>query len=142
MANESQREPPASGRVRRRVLIADDNLDAAISLAILLRYDGHDVRTVHDGPSAVRAAEAFQPQVALLDIGMPGLNGYQVAARIRAAPGGSEVCLIALTGWGQAADKDKAYAAGFDVHLTKPADPLYIADLVAAGQLPKTTAGC
>jgi CheY-like chemotaxis protein len=118
-------------------LIADDNLDAAISLAILLRFDGHDVRAVHDGPSAFRMAEMFRPQVALLDIGMPGLNGYQVATRIRAAPWGSDVYLIALTGWGQAADKYTAYAAGFNEHLTKPADPIYIATLVAADELPQ-----
>jgi len=104
----------------RRVLIADDNRDAADSLAMLLRMEGHDVRVVHDGRRAVAAIDAFRPQVALLDIGMPELNGYEVAQHIRQGPLGTLITLVAVTGWGQASDKEQAAAAGFNYHLTKP----------------------
>jgi PAS domain S-box-containing protein len=109
--------------VRRRVLIADDNRDAADSLAILLRMDGHEVSVVHDGSQAIATIASFQPEVALLDIGMPKLNGYEVARQIRQAPPSSSITLIAVTGWGQASDKARAAAAGFNHHLTKPIDP-------------------
>jgi PAS domain S-box-containing protein len=111
----------ASGpSVRRRILIADDNRDAADSLAMLLRIEGHDVTVVHDGRQAVAAIDSLRPEVALLDIGMPELNGYEVAELIRQSPLGSFISLIAVTGWGQASDKAKAKAAGFNHHLTKP----------------------
>ena len=105
-----------------RILIADDNRDAASSLASLLALDGHETRVVNDGALAISAAHAFKPHVALLDIGMPRLNGYEVAREIRAAPWGKEVTLIAVTGWGQAEDKRRAQEAGFDHHFTKPLD--------------------
>lgn len=104
----------------RRILVADDNTDAAESMGALLAMEGHEVRIVHDGPAALAAGAAFEPDVALIDIGMPKLTGYEVAERIRSQPWGQRVLLIALTGWGQEDDKRRALAAGFDHHLTKP----------------------
>jgi CheY-like chemotaxis protein len=116
--------------VRRRILIADDNRDSAETLAALLRMEGHEVKAVHDGPVALSAFGELKPDVALLDIGMPGLTGYEVARRMRQASGGTAVTLIAITGWGQDVDKERAHAAGFDHHLTKPVDPQRLADLL------------
>ena len=116
--------PVASGpSVRRRVLIADDNRDAADSLAMLLRMDGHDVTVVHDGRQAVSTINSFRPEIAVLDIGMPELNGYDVAREVRQGPLGTLITLIAVTGWGQASDKARAAAAGFNHHFTKPIEP-------------------
>jgi PAS domain S-box-containing protein len=105
---------------RRRILVADDNQDAADSLAMLLEAAGHEVRTAHGGESALSVASTFQPAVALLDIGMPDLDGYEVAKRLRSTPEGKSMHLIAITGWGQEEDKRRALGAGFDFHLTKP----------------------
>ncbi len=105
---------------RRRILVADDNQDAADSLAILLEAAGHEVRTAHGGESALSIASTFQPAIALLDIGMPDLDGYEVAKRLRSMPAGQSMHLIAITGWGQEEDKRRALGAGFDFHLTKP----------------------
>jgi CheY-like chemotaxis protein len=107
----------------KRILLADDNRDAAESLAIILRLEGHEVDLAHDGVAALRAFEKRRPDVALLDIGMPEANGYEVARRIRGAPDGADVLLIAITGWAQDADRAKSRAAGFDHHLTKPVEP-------------------
>jgi CheY-like chemotaxis protein len=116
--------PVASGpSVHRRVLIADDNRDAADSLAMLLRMDGHDVSVVHDGRQAVAKIDSFRPEIAVLDIGMPELDGYEVAQQVRRGPLGTSITLIAVTGWGQASDKARAAAAGFNHHLTKPIEP-------------------
>jgi PAS domain S-box-containing protein len=123
--------PPSA----RRVLIADDNRDAAESLAMLLRMDGHEVTVAYDGPQALALLAQAQPDVALLDIGMPGLNGYEVARRIRQAPLGRGITLIAVTGWGQDRDKAQAHQAGFDHHFTKPVDPSRLSELLRAGQL-------
>jgi signal transduction histidine kinase/ActR/RegA family two-component response regulator len=117
--------------VRFRVLVADDNLDAAESMGMMLRLMGHDVRTVRDGLQAVEEAATFRPDMALLDIGMPHLNGYDVARRIREQRWGKEIVLVALTGWGQEEDKRKALEAGFDQHFTKPVNPGDIAALMA-----------
>ncbi len=106
----------------RRVLIADDNVDSAESLAVLLRLQGHQVEVVHEGAAALRRLEESRPQFALLDIGMPKINGYEVARRTRAQPWGASITLIALTGWGQEQDRREALAAGFDHHLLKPVD--------------------
>jgi PAS domain S-box-containing protein len=103
-----------------RVLVVDDNQDSADSLAMLLRLMGHEVRTAHDGLEGVAAAAAFQPNVAILDIGLPKLNGYEVAKRIRALPRGNEMVLVALTGWGQEEHRRASQEAGFNHHLTKP----------------------
>jgi PAS domain S-box-containing protein len=115
----------------RRVLVADDNRDAADSLATMLRLAGHEVHAAHDGQEAVEAAAWFRPEVALLDIGMPRLNGYEAARRIRELPWGKGVVLVAVTGWGQEEDRRRAREAGFDHHLTKPADPAAIERLLA-----------
>jgi PAS domain S-box-containing protein len=109
--------------VCRKILVADDNQDAANTLALLLRLAGHDVRTAHGGHAALTLAHDFQPEFALLDIGMPDLDGYEVARQLRLTDGGKNVRLIALTGWGQDEDKRRAREAGFDHHLTKPVDP-------------------
>jgi len=106
----------------RRVLIADDNKDAADSLGILLEIDGHEVRVAHGGRAALALAQAFRPEVVLLDIGMPELSGYEVAEALRREPWGKAIQLIALTGWGQESDRRASKAAGFDRHLTKPID--------------------
>ena len=113
-----------------RVLIADDNHDAADSLAMLLSMDGYEVRTVYGGRAAVSAAETFRPDVALLDIGMPELDGYAVARAIRAQRGGADIYLIAITGWGQQEDKRRALEAGFATHMTKPVDPDLLRNLL------------
>ena len=105
---------------QRRVLVADDNKDAATTLQALLELQGHEVTVAHDGQAALELAEQLQPQIAILDIGMPRLNGYEVARKIRAAEWGPGMRLIALTGWGQEGDRQRALAAGFDAHLTKP----------------------
>jgi signal transduction histidine kinase/CheY-like chemotaxis protein len=104
----------------RRVLIADDNRDTADSLAALLELEGNQVRAAYDGEKALELAAAFQPSVILLDIGMPKMNGYEVAKHIREQSWGKAMTLVAITGWGQADDKRHASAAGFDYHLTKP----------------------
>jgi CheY-like chemotaxis protein len=117
--------------LRRRVLIADDNRDAAESLAMLLQMEGHEVTVVHDGHEAVAAFERVRPDAALLDIGMPGLNGYEIAQLIRRAPYGREVILVAVTGWGQDSDKVQATQAGFNHHFTKPVEPDAITALLA-----------
>jgi PAS domain S-box-containing protein len=109
-----------AGVPQRRVLVADDNKDAATTLQALLELYGHEVHVAHDGQSALELAERLQPQIAILDIGMPKLNGYDIARRIRAADWGPGMRLIALTGWGQEGDRQRALAAGFDAHLTKP----------------------
>ena len=105
-----------------RVLVVDDNVDAAESFADLLRAMGHDVKTAHDGPTGLEAATDFRPDVMLLDIGLPGLDGYEVAKRLRRQPVFKSLVLAAMTGYGQESDKDKSKSAGFDHHLVKPAD--------------------
>src|SRR6202035_1696475 len=110
---------PASERTVR-VLIVDDNVDAAESLAMLLRLWGHEVAVAHDGPGALRAAETQPPEVALLDIGLPGMDGYELARRLRPQPGLERTVLVALTGWGQEEDRRRSQEAGFDHHLVKP----------------------
>jgi len=115
----------------RRILVADDNRDAAESFAILLGLASHAVRLALDGEEAYAVAEAFRPDVVFLDIGMPRLNGYEVARRIREQPWGRRMLLVALTGWGQEADRDRARAAGFDDHLVKPASPEALARILA-----------
>ena len=104
----------------RRVLIVDDNEDAAQSLALLVRSWGHEAVVATDGPSAISVAEKFTPQTALLDIGMPGMNGYQLARHFRAAPRYADLHLVAMTGFGREEDRKAALAAGFDIHLVKP----------------------
>ena len=106
----------------RKILVVDDNVDAANTLHDLLDLDGFEVTTAYDGVAAVSAAAAIQPEVVVMDIGMPGMNGYDAARLIREQPGGKGMVLIALTGWGQATDKKRSSLAGFDHHLVKPVD--------------------
>lgn len=106
----------------RKILVVDDNVDAADTLEALLGMDGFDVKAVYDGVAAVEAAERIRPDVIVMDIGMPGMDGYDAARMIRQQQGGKDMTLIALTGWGQTADKDRAGQAGFDHHLVKPVD--------------------
>ena len=114
-----------------RLLIVEDNTDAAESLMMLLELLGHRVRVVHDGVAALEAATANVPDVMLIDIGLPGIDGYEVARRIRREPGLERVVLVALTGYGREGDKKQALAAGFDYHLAKPVNPDTLQDLVA-----------
>jgi CheY-like chemotaxis protein len=106
----------------KRILVVDDNRDAAESLGMLLKMLGAEVSVVHDGEAALRAVVAQRPAVVFLDLGMPGMDGFEVARRIRQQPETSDTTLIALTGWGQERDRRETKAAGFDHHLIKPAD--------------------
>jgi CheY-like chemotaxis protein len=115
----SDRAP--GGAAPFRVLIVDDNIDAAESLGALLEIDGHEARIAHDGDSAVRMAAEFRPRVVFLDIGMPGKDGYQVARELRSQDTTRDSILVALTGWGAHDDRARTREAGFDHHLTKPA---------------------
>jgi CheY-like chemotaxis protein len=105
-----------------RILIVDDSRDSAESLAMLFKIAGNETHSVYDGLAAVNAAESLKPDVVLLDIGMPKLNGFEVARRIREQPWGKDMVLVALTGWGQDEDRQKSREAGFDGHLLKPVD--------------------
>jgi CheY-like chemotaxis protein len=125
-----------------RVLVADDNVDAAQTLAELLRLEGVEVQEAHDGAEALAAALRWLPHVVFLDLGMPRLSGIDVARELRAAAPAVRPCLVALTGWGQESDVAAARAAGFDEHLTKPADPaavVRIAALAGAANAPPPT---
>jgi CheY-like chemotaxis protein len=115
-------QSPRSEGATYRVLVADDNRDAAKSLAMLLRALGHEVAVVYDGTTTVSTARSFRPHIALLDIGMPGLDGYGAARAIRGDPDGQHMKIVALTGWGQDEDARRAREAGFDAHLVKPAE--------------------
>jgi CheY-like chemotaxis protein len=106
----------------RRVLVVDDNRDAADSLAILLRFSGVEAHVAHDGSAALEAMRVFNPEIVLLDLGMPGMDGYDVARRIRQHRKYKDVVLIALTGWGQPEDRKRSNEAGFDHHLVKPVE--------------------
>ncbi len=113
-----------------RILVVDDNKDAAISLAMMLKIMGHDTRTAHDGVEAVEAAQTFLPDVIMLDIGLPKLNGYDVCRRIRGAAWGKDMILIAVTGWSQEEDKRQSKEAGFNFHMLKPVDPQAVVKLL------------
>jgi len=130
-----RKSPPSA---RRRVLVADDNVDSAHSLAKILTLLGHEVRVAHDGEEAVEAGSAFHPNVVFLDIGMPRLNGYDAARRIREQPWGKSVVLVAVTGWGQEDDKRQSIAAGIDFHIVKPIEPAILEQLLA-GASPTST---
>ena len=114
-----------------RILVVDDNKDSAESLSIFLRRSGHEVHTVYDGEKAMQALAAFHPEVVVLDIGLPGLSGFEVARRMRKEPGGNRLLLIAATGWGQAEHLSRSREAGFDHHMVKPIDVLALQQLLA-----------
>jgi len=120
-----------SAPARSRVLVADDNRDAAASLSTMLDIMGYETRTACDGAEAIKAADEFRPEVALLDIGMPKTNGYDVARQIRTREWGKDIVLMAVTGWGQIEDRQRTFEAGFDHHLVKPVDPDLLANLLA-----------
>jgi len=124
------KEPPPS--MPRRVLIVDDSEDGAESMAMLLQVAGHDTYKAHDGYSAIAAAERLRPDAVLLDIGLPGLNGYEVCSRIRREPWGKQMVLVALTGWGQEEDRQQSSEAGFDAHMVKPVDHDALLEFLAA----------
>jgi signal transduction histidine kinase/CheY-like chemotaxis protein len=132
-AAEAEPEPadPQRATARYRVLVAEDIPDAADMMRLMIDCMGHDVRVAADGVQAVEIAGAFSPHIAFLDIGMPRMDGYQAARIIRAALG-RRIVLVALTGWGQEQDQRRAYAAGFDFHLTKPAEPAALESLIAS----------
>ena len=115
-----------------RILVVDDNQDSADSLGMLLKLLGNDVRVVHDGLAAVEVASDFKPRVVLLDIGLPTLNGYEAAQKIRQQAAGSQAVIIAVTGWGQDIDRQRSKQAGFDHHLVKPVDPDVLTRLLAS----------
>ena len=120
---------PSSGY---KILVADDNRDSADSLALLLEFDGHKVAVTYSGHQALDRGRQELPDVVILDIGMPDMTGYEVARRIRLEPWGQNVLLVAMTGWGQAEDKERARVAGFDRHLTKPIDSGELSLLIVA----------
>jgi signal transduction histidine kinase/CheY-like chemotaxis protein len=125
-ARKAKLSPP------HRVLVVDDNVDAASIMRLLLKSQGLIVHAVHDGPAALEAIESFAPEIVLLDIGLPGMNGYEVAERIRATPTGQDLVLWAITGWGQEDDKRRARDAGFDEHFTKPVSSSQLLARIAA----------
>jgi CheY-like chemotaxis protein len=120
--------------VGRRILIVDDNEDGAASLAMLLQFGGHETYAARDGREAIEAAERLRPDAVLLDIGLPGLNGYEVCRRIRQQPWGKGLMLVALTGWGQDEDRRRSKEAGFDAHMVKPVDPEVLLKLLASAE--------
>jgi CheY-like chemotaxis protein/two-component sensor histidine kinase len=122
-------ERRADGR-SRRLLVVDDNRDAADSLGMLLSLDGYEVSTAYTGQEAIAAADSSRPEVCILDLGLPDLSGYEVARRLRRMPGLESLQLIALTGWGQEEHRQQAMEAGFDHHLTKPVDPEQLSRLL------------
>jgi CheY-like chemotaxis protein len=137
-AQPASAELPAQGSVAPvgtsslRILIADDNRDAAESLAALLRMVGHDVRIAYDGVEALGLASEYRPDAIVLDIGMPKMNGYDVAKKLRAEPTGQQMTIIALSGWGQEEDKRRSREAGIDHHLVKPLEPTSLLQVLAS----------
>lgn len=132
--NPQPPEPMISGPATtptRRILVVDDNRDAAMSLAMLLKITGNETHTAHDGFEAVEAAATFRPEIVLLDIGLPKLNGYEACRCIREQPWGKNIAMVALTGWGQAEDREKSKNAGFDGHMVKPVDFVALTKLLA-----------
>jgi DNA-binding response OmpR family regulator len=141
-----QRHPEAEAQVMasptevygRRVLVVDDNLDAAESTAAYLRLEGHEVKTVGDGAQALASIKVFDPHVIVLDIGLPGLDGFEVARRLRSRGDTSHALLIAVTGYGQREDRSRAGEAGFDYFFVKPADPREIHGAIERGRATAT----
>jgi signal transduction histidine kinase len=133
VAREAEPEAAPPIPTPKRILAADDNRDAAESLAALLELEGHEVRVVFDGEAAIESTRSFVPDIALLDIGMPKRNGFDVARHIRTQPWGAACYIVALTGWGQERDRARAREAGFDAHLVKPVEPGALSRLLANG---------
>jgi PAS domain S-box-containing protein len=131
--------PPAGPRQKRRVLVVDDNEDGAESLALLLQLEGHETHVAHDGQQGVEAAERLRPDVVLLDIGLPVVNGYEACRKIRSQPWGADMVLLAVTGWGQHEDRQRSQEAGFTAHLVKPVDPAALLKLLDSRPAPTLT---
>ncbi len=132
-ATDARRTAPVAEGLRRRVLIVEDNADARESLQLLLQLAGHDVETAEDGLIGLQKLTTLRPDVALIDLGLPGIDGYDLARRLRALPEARAMRLIALSGYGQAEDRRRALDAGFDMHITKPVDPDRLQRLLATG---------
>jgi CheY-like chemotaxis protein len=132
LAPPPAREAKPAPRARRRILVVDDNRDFANTLAALLETFGHEVKTVYDGTTAVAAAAEYRPDAVLLDIGLPGMNGYDVAREVRRVPGLADLTLVAFTGYGQEEDRRRVREAGFDFHLVKPVEAAELARLIDA----------
>lgn len=124
--------PTERAAAPKRILVADDNVDAASSLAVLLEMMGNETRVVHDGLEAVALAETFRPDIVLLDIGMPKLNGFDACRRIRAQPPNHGALIVALTGWTQDETKLRSQEAGFDFYLVKPVEPGMLEQMLSA----------
>lgn len=131
-AQDTTMETASTSPIRQRILVVDDNHDVADSLGMLLQLLGYDVRVVHDGPSALASISSYQPSVVLLDIGMPGMDGYEVARHVRKQPEFKDLPLVALTGWGQEEDRRRSKEAGFNHHLVKPVDPDILEQVLAS----------
>jgi CheY-like chemotaxis protein len=125
----------AKSSVQRSILVVDDNADAADSLAMLLRLKGHQATVANDGPTALRLVGEQHPQIIILDLGMPIMDGYEVARRLLAEHRLNETLLVALTGWGQSEDRRRCLEAGFDLHLVKPVEPGALEQLLRHPQL-------
>jgi len=124
-------EAAAKPAVGSRILIVDDNVDAAMTLAEIVGWMGYEVRAAHDAPGALKSLDSFTPQLAILDIGLPGMNGYELATQLRTLAGLHDLKLIALTGYGEAHDRQRALAARFDEHLVKPVTAERLLEIVA-----------
>jgi CheY-like chemotaxis protein len=133
MPTQPGQEP---GKPCRRVLIVEDDKDSREMLRILLELDGHDVHEAEDGPAAISAALALQPDVALVDVGLPGLDGHEVARQLRRGPAGERIVLVALTGYAAPEDRERSRKAGFDAHLTKPIGPEKLGELFSMLEAP------
>jgi len=122
------------------VLIVDDNHDAALTMSLVIRRRGHTVEVAHDGLEALEKLPVFRPDIVLMDIGMPHLNGYDACARMRVLPEGKGITIVALSGWGQDEDRRRSEEAGFDQHIVKPVDRATL-ERVIAGSKPHGTSG-
>lgn len=126
--------PPRLAAAQRRVLVVDDNVDAALTISTLLKAWGHDTQTVFNGPAALEAARTFRPEIVLLDIGLPGMSGYEVAQQLRSEATSPDVVIAALTGYGQESDRRRSLEAGFDFHIVKPPDPTILETLMISSR--------
>ena len=137
IVERADRPPAMAGLSGHRILVVDDSADCRDSLSTMLQLDGNEVRTAADGAAALEAAASFEPEIVLLDIRMPVMDGYEAARRLRAEPYGKRAILIALTGWGQQEHRERSRLAGFDAHLTKPLDHEALSKLIASLRLPE-----